>query len=244
MAALGRRWSRRYVSEEVRRGVENVRLRRGRHSDSGRRKTKPLLKRAVLGLALWQHAWVDRHLAKLVEATRQESANDHSDDEDPLGSARRLSEVLRAQRDARRSALRSAATLALAVGDALDSKAWQASQNEIEEIIRTLGVLDDESWLAPPLWLALPLVAAVVVRSRILPRCCGRRALEPSPQISRKCVPWMRGTVGAFGGFSGNTTVRLLWPVSAGRVPFERKNEPPASLPKKAWNCSRVALVM
>ena len=49
-------------------------------------KTKPLLKRAVLGLALWQHAWVDRHLAKLVEATRQESANDHSDDEDPLGS--------------------------------------------------------------------------------------------------------------------------------------------------------------
>ena len=28
-------------------------------------KTKPLLKRAVLGLALWQHAWVDRHLAKV-----------------------------------------------------------------------------------------------------------------------------------------------------------------------------------
>ena len=179
-------------------------------------RTKPLLRKAVLGLALWQHAWVSRHLAKLVESTRQEDkgAND-SDDEDPLGSARRLSEVLRAQRDARRSAVRSAATLALAVGDALESNAWRASDAGIEDVLATLGVLDEKSWLAPPLWLALPLVAAVIasasgdVAARAVGAACAR---AKSTDLQQICSLEAWYAVGAFVKLSeaGHATVRLL----------------------------------
>ena len=59
-------WSRRYVSEEARAEGCAVSFRGDDGSNiSGRSENEAsLLKRAVLGLALWQHAWVDRSLGQ------------------------------------------------------------------------------------------------------------------------------------------------------------------------------------
>ena len=206
------------------------------------------LRAAALELALWQYVAAERSLRLALQRAKADVGPDDGDGDDGLGASRRVAECARAIHTFRASALRSVATLATFAASALDAGAWRfGGEADAERFLDVLGVdlvrLPDGGdgaprraagaprLACPPLWLALPFVAAL---SRHCPRACCERVVaavcvrvkshEPTLVDVAELEPWYG--VGSLVRLArcGYDTVELLALDAVGAVVLRRRS--------------------
>ncbi|KAH8053063.1 hypothetical protein JL722_9728 [Aureococcus anophagefferens] len=240
----------------ARRGASAPRRRPRRRGDAGAQALRCLWADAdVIEAASDEDrvAWLERAALKCsADAARSRAkadvGPDDGDGDDGLGASRRVAECARAIHTFRASALRSVATLATFAASALDAGAWRfGGEAGAERFLDVLGVDlvrlpdggDDAPRRAagaprlacPPLWLALPFVAAL---SRHCPRACCERVVaavcvrvkshEPTLVDVAELEPWYG--VGSLVRLArcGYDTVELLALDAVGAVVLRRRS--------------------